>query len=261
MKEGFLQERGISYRTNTFEPGRTTLLFIHGLSGSSSAWLPYEKEFETHYNVITFDLRGHGLSLRPEREEYAMEKFVEDIRELLTFLAVDRCTVVSHSFGTLIAMKFAQAHPHLVERMILLAPAYDVQSFRTSKLLTNLAAAFIVAPIRMPNGRRTNYARFYPTPDWSARRIGTDILNMGIRSYLRCMQIIFAHDYTPDWTALTQPVLIVHGGKDSIVPVEHSHRLVKILPHATLVELADANHILVLNNAPEVIKEIESFIS
>ena len=260
MQEYFLQSRGIAYRTNSFLPGRKTILFVHGLSGSLSAWYSYEKIFESKYNIITFDLRGHGRSVRPNRRGYAMREFVEDIRALLEYLKVEHCSIVSHSFGTLIAMEFTRAFPAVVERNIFLAPAYGVQHFKISKLLANLGAALAMAPLRVRAYARTDYARFYPTPDYSVARIGTDILNMGLRSYLRSLRVVFEQNYNPYWPKLARPSLLVHGGQDSIVPIAHARELAGVLTNSTLVELSRANHILVLNNVKEVATEIEKFV-
>jgi len=260
VEEHFLKSRGVAYRTNTFVAGRTTILFVHGLSGSLSAWYPYEKIFEQKYNLITFDLRGHGLSSRPSRRGYIMRKFVEDIRALLMELRVERCSIVSHSFGTLIAMEFTRAHPEIVERNIFLAPAYGVHHFKISKLLANLGAALAMVPLRVRSYGRTDYARFYPTPDYSVARIGTDILNMGLRSYLRSLRVVFEQNYNPHWPELACTSLLVHGGQDSIVPIAHARELAGVLTNSTLVELSGANHILVLNNVQEVANEIEKFV-
>jgi len=260
MEEYFFKSRGIAYRTNSFLPGRKTVLFVHGLSGSLSAWYPYEKTFEKTYNLITFDLRGHGRSVRPGRRGYAMSEFVEDIRVLLEYLKVEQCSIVSHSFGALIAMEFTRAYPHAVERNVFLAPAYGVHHFKITKFLANLGAALAMMPLRIRAYGRTDYSLFYPTPDYSVSRIGTDILNMGLRSYLRGLRVVFDRDYSADWAALTAPALVVHGADDSIVPVEHARALAKILTNSTLVELSKANHILILNNVDEVAAEIEKFV-
>jgi len=260
MQEHYFAERGIAYRTNNFKPERRTLVFVHGLSGSLSAWYPFEKLFEEKYNLITLDLRGHGFSARPNKSGYAMAQFVEDIRALLTHLHIERSTMISHSFGTLVAMEYARTYPATLEHSIFLAPAYAVHTFRATRLLTNLAAALAILPLRMRAFGRTNYAPFNPTPDYGVRRIGTDLLNMGLRSYVRCMRVIFARDYTADWQDVSTPVLIIHGNKDSIVPVSHAQALAKALSQARLVEIKGANHILVLNNIEEVAGEIEKFV-
>ncbi len=189
-----------------------------------------------------------------------MQEFVEDIHALLEELRVERCSIVSHSFGTLIAMEYTRAYPALVEHNIFLAPAYGVHHFKITKLLANLGAALAMAPLRVRAYGRTDYTRFYPTPDYSVTRIGTDIVNMGLRSYLRSLRVVFEQNYNPHWLELASPSLVVHGADDSIVPVEHARELAKVLKNSKLVELSGANHILVLNNIKEVVAEIEKFV-
>ena len=92
-----------------------------------------------------------------------MQEFVEDIHALLEELRVERCSIVSHSFGTLIAMEYTRAYPALVEHNIFLAPAYGVHHFKITKLLANLGAALAMAPLRVRAYGRTDYTRFYPT--------------------------------------------------------------------------------------------------
>jgi pimeloyl-ACP methyl ester carboxylesterase len=260
VKDRYFPGRGIAYRVNELRADRQTLLFVHGLSGSLSAWEPYEKLLEHDCNVITLDLRGHGLSVHPGRSGYRMQEFVEDIRVLLEHLQVAHCSIVSHSFGTLVAMEFTRAHPTMVERNVLLSPAYGVRHFKITRLLSNLAAALAMAPLRMRGYNRTDYARFYPTPDYSLARIGTDILNMGVRSYLYAMRIIFEKNYDPDWLSLSVPTLIVHGSLDTIIPAGHARELGLRLPGSRLAEINGANHILVLNNVDEVTRLIREFL-
>src|SRR5690348_17054682 len=105
MNESF-SPRGIYYRTNEFKD-RPTLIFVHGLTGSSSAWFPYEREFEEDYNLLTFDLRGHGRSEKPKHyRDYAISEFVADLEDLIDRLAIKEFNLISHSFGTVIALPF-----------------------------------------------------------------------------------------------------------------------------------------------------------
>ena len=62
MKEYYFDNDKIYYRTNEFKADRLILVFIHGVSGSSSSWWTYEKIFENKYNILTYDIRGHGKS-------------------------------------------------------------------------------------------------------------------------------------------------------------------------------------------------------
>ena len=78
MKTEFIIER------TSGSPTDLTLVFAHGVSGSSSAWWPYEKIFENKYNVLTYDIRGHGLSKKyPNYEDYEIKNFVKDFHDLI----------------------------------------------------------------------------------------------------------------------------------------------------------------------------------
>lgn len=255
-----LPSRGIAYRTNTFVPGRPTLLFIHGLSGSLSAWYPYEQLFEQQYNLITFDLRGHGLSAHPPRSGYRMEEFVEDTRALLAHLGVERATIVSHSLGTLVAMEYIRTHIARVERAIYLAPAYGVSRFFWRKHLAQLGAALARVPLRLRPYGRTAYEHYTPTRDWSPGRILADIAHMGLRSYCLALSVVFERAYESEWPKAAVPTLIVHGGTDSFIPLSYARELAAALPGARLHEIADANHILIMNNIPEVAECIQKFV-
>ena len=82
MKEFYFKENHIYYRMNDFKPDRKTLVFVHGMSGSSSAWIEYEEKFSKEYNVLTYDLRGHGKSHRYKKfNDYEIDKFTEDLYE------------------------------------------------------------------------------------------------------------------------------------------------------------------------------------
>src|ERR1700694_737838 len=119
MKEYFLAKRGISYRMGEFRPDRKSILFIHGVTGSCSAWFEYEKIFEDTYNLLTLDLRGHGCSIkRKQLNDYTVEKFADHISEILKQTSFDRFIIVSHSFGTLVAIELLQVHRNRVEAAI-----------------------------------------------------------------------------------------------------------------------------------------------
>lgn len=261
MTEGFLESRGIAYRASAIWPGRKSILFIHGLSGSCSAWYRFEAQFEEKYNVITFDLRGHGLSARPRSyAEYALEESVADIHELLQTLKVYSPTVVSHSFGTPIAMEYLRAYGG--ERALFLAPPYSPHSILLVQLLKPLlfVASILASVLPHPRGARTDYTKYTPAGDWSLNRIAADIYHMGLRSYLCSLRQLYAINRDAHWQELQIPTLIVHGTNDTLVPIAQAQALAKALPHATVREVAGANHILPLNNKNELVAAIEEFV-
>ena len=116
MKEHIFDDR-IYYRTNEFKPDRLTLVFSHGVSGSSSAWIPYEKIFENKYNILFYDIRGHGKSKKyPNYSDYEIKNFAEDLHDLITHLKIKKFILISNSFAGLIAFgifeKLSEKHDH-----------------------------------------------------------------------------------------------------------------------------------------------------
>lgn len=266
MKEFLFQKRGIYYRVNEFDANRTTLVFIHGLSGSASAWFPYEKKFGETYNLLTFDLRGHGKSDKPrECEDYKIVNLAEDVYELLNFLDITRCVLVSHSYGSLVALEFLREHVDRVSATIFLSPTAFLMQTRWSPLIRTLGYALVsifgLFPFHPAIRGRVDYSPYIPTADWDPRRILRDIYATSLRAYLYCL--VQAYRYRADelWRGIRVPTRIVHGTADSYIPFAHSVRLSKEISGSKLVLIENANHIIVLNNVLEVSENIETFVA
>ena len=162
MKEYFFEKRGIAYRINEFRADRPMLVWIHGLSGSLSAWFPYEPLFTEHYNLLTFDLRGHGRSVRPHRyADYALQEFADDLYELLDYLHIEKSILISHSFGTLIALEFVSAHPDRVSELSFLSPTAFLKKTKWAALVQTIGRGLValcaVTPFRTSMCGRVDY--------------------------------------------------------------------------------------------------------
>ena len=264
MKESFFKERGIYYRVSDMRTGLPTLVFLHGLMGSSSAWIPFEQRFEGTHNIITLDLRGHGKSRRWSKYiEYDFSLFAEDVRLLLQHLDVSQYVIVAHCFGTLIALQLALTESG-VQKIVLLSPIYALQKTWQARLtripLTIVTSIFSHLPSFRQHGHHIDYSAYTRTVDWDFRRILPEIWDMGIRSYLQCLRHVYVFAHDQDWRRISVPTLILHGARDSFVPVSHSIELARIIPNAKLEILPAANHIIVLNNVDEIAAAIEEFL-
>src|SRR3989344_1363911 len=131
MEEFFFTERGIAYRKNEYRVSRLTLVFIHGLSGSASAWFPYEKLFAEKYNLLTFDLRGHGKSGKPKKYvDYEIKKSAGDVCELIEYLRIETYILISHSYGSLVALELSRVYQEKISALIFLSPTAFLKKTR-----------------------------------------------------------------------------------------------------------------------------------
>ncbi|MEM6487410.1 MAG: prolyl aminopeptidase [Pseudomonadota bacterium] len=97
-----------------------TVVVLHGGPGSGSS--PFMRRFfdPRRYRIVLFDQRGAGRS-RPQGtlEGNTTWHLVEDIERLRTALAVERWQVFGGSWGSTLALLYAQAHPERVTALIL----------------------------------------------------------------------------------------------------------------------------------------------
>src|SRR3989344_4500531 len=266
MKEAFFKERGLYYRMNDVASNGPTLVFIHGLSGSSSAWADYEQAFGADYKILSVDLRGHGMSCNPDDyNAYEVEKIADDVAALLDHLGITSFIPISHSFGTFVAVSLLRRHREGAVAAIFLSSTYGI--FRIP--LTRATRLFVRACTRIARllsypekpGIHVDYSKYRTTGDWNLRRISADLPNVTVHVYLYCLDHIYAEDHDSWWHDIRIPALIVHGTRDTISPYSHAVRLSREMPNARLATLEGANHILPLNRFEETRDTIGGYLN
>ena len=252
------------YRINDFKQGRPLLVFIHGLTGSSSAWKKYEERFENNYNLLTYDLRGHGRTAKPKNYgDYEIKNFVQDLSELLKHMNITTFNIVSHSFGTLIALGFLAEQQDMVRSVIFLSPVFALKKRRLARIiepLVGITKIFDRLPFSGKAGQDVDYSRYENTGDWNLRRMLADIPNTSLRVYFYCIRQSYNFKYDYFLSLIKIPVLIIHGKKDTIYPFKNSEEIAKKINNSQIILLDDANHIVVLNNFFTIAEAIEKFI-
>jgi pimeloyl-ACP methyl ester carboxylesterase len=96
------------------------LVFLHGIGSSSATWSSVMALLEDRYQVVAFDLLGHGRSPVPEDPaEYSRDRALEDLDEVLASL--DQAAVlVGHSLGGYLALAHAATRPGVARGVVAL---------------------------------------------------------------------------------------------------------------------------------------------
>lgn len=95
-----------------------TIVLIHGLFGSADNLGLLARELKLHYQVISVDLRNHGLS--PHSDLFSYQDLAQDIIDTLDHLTIDQFDVVGHSMGGKVAMTLSALAPQRVNHLIIL---------------------------------------------------------------------------------------------------------------------------------------------
>ena len=100
------------------------LVFIHGGPGdNSSSFRNMGKLLSSNFRVTLFDSRGCGLSTNNlNYEKLQVSNYINDLKELLEHLEIERTTLLGHSFGGAIAIEFASVYPKFVNQLLLSNP-------------------------------------------------------------------------------------------------------------------------------------------
>ncbi len=96
------------------------LVLVHGVACGLRLWDAQVSALSAAHRVITYDVRGHGLSDAPaSAAAYSQPISVEDLRGLLDHLRLRRAVVGGLSMGGNIALNFALAYPKMVRALII----------------------------------------------------------------------------------------------------------------------------------------------
>jgi pimeloyl-ACP methyl ester carboxylesterase len=96
------------------------VILIHGYTDSARDWAPIAGLLTPRFRLIIVDLRGHGLSARPDCC-YTRFDFAVDVKMLMDSLHIGSADVVGHSLGSIVAQTLAELWPDSVRRLVLIS--------------------------------------------------------------------------------------------------------------------------------------------
>jgi pimeloyl-ACP methyl ester carboxylesterase len=95
------------------------IVLLHGYAETGDMWSPMAADLARDHTVIVPDLRGLGLSSRPEGGYDKMTQ-AGDIAAVLDRLKIARADLVTHDIGNMVGFAFAAQHPERVGRFALI---------------------------------------------------------------------------------------------------------------------------------------------
>jgi len=217
--------------------------------------------------LIAFDQRGHGLSDKPTlRGSYATSALVDDVRDLMDALDVERADVLGHSLGGGVSLHFTLAHRSRVRRLVLAAPI-GITSVQLPRIghwltprITDRLASFLTPRLLTEILLRSTYGNPRRV---SERDIDEYWAPSQFPDYYRAARALLEEF---DWNALDTRQL-ASLGHESLVILGTADRLIRgaesaatTIPKAKLVELDGAGHLGIEECAEEFNRAVRSFL-
>jgi len=227
------------------------LAMLHGLLvGSLATWyFGAGARLARRHRVLLHDLRGHGKSDRPP-SGYDTATMAGDLEALLPLAGDGPVTLIGHSWGALVALRFALRHPERVARLCLveapLPPSRATELGSFMRLPPDQMIAALPGPLRDSVAREGRAARAF-VERLAGLTLGTSLLDDVARE----------PDVPDDaLAALRVPTLLVYGDRSSCRPV--GDRLAAAIPGARLVVLP-GGHFLPVEAGPALSAVLEDF--
>lgn len=95
-----------------------SIVLIHGFSDNLTMWFNQISEFSEQYKILTYDVRGHGLTETLD-SKFSIDLFADDLYELINALNIEETHVLGYSMGGRIGLNFAIKYPEVIKSLIL----------------------------------------------------------------------------------------------------------------------------------------------
>lgn len=279
----FVSQRLRLHYADWGNPDAPSLLLVHGGRDHCRSWDWVAQELARDWHVIAPDLRGHGDSAWEPDGNYETSAFVYDLAQLIHQLDLSPVTIVSHSLGGNVSLRYAGLYPETVRKLVAiegLGPSPTFQAERNKVPLADRWRTWIAdkrkAAGRLPKRYDTiedTYARMksentYLT-DEQARHLTINGINRNedgtwswkFDNHLNVWSFLDmpASDLEALWSAITCPTLLLYGANSWASNPEKDGRLAHF-KNARVVEYENAGHWLHHDQFDRFIAELRAFL-
>jgi pimeloyl-ACP methyl ester carboxylesterase len=218
------------------------VLFIHGLGSSTRDWEMQVEPFSKTYQVVVYDVRGHGVSDKPSGP-YSIPLFAKDAIELIKALDIAPVHVVGISMGGMIGFQLAADAPELIKSLVVVncGPGMIVKTFKHRIQL--FQRQFIVRIMGMQKMGEVLSKRLFPKAGQEEiREIFVERwAENDPRAYRESLKAIVGWTVMDRLDKIGCPVLVIAAVED-YTTVETKVRYVKKLHRGELVVIEDSRH-------------------
>lgn len=211
------------------------IVILHGNSGTHEEMNLFYTELAETHRVISFDLRGHGLSDKGT-QKYSINLLAEDIISACENLGIKQCDMIGYSDGGNIALTINILKPGFINRSVLVAPNYLVTGMQMSVVVI-LNIQYMLSSI----GElfRKTYG--------------------GYNSKMRLM----VRDYKVtalELNTITSQTLILEAEKD-VIKHKHLVNLNRLIPSSLLNIIKETTHFTIIKSDETVAKTKEFLLN
>lgn len=232
------------------------IVILHGWGGSSDSWKRVAKILCLKgYKVISPDLPGFGKSITPLKI-WDLNDYSNWLEDFLGSLRLKKISIISHSFGGRIAVKFAAKHSAQIEKLILCSPAgiKIKPNFSAQTALYANAVGGVILNKKVFNlfkGSVKGWSYFFLR--------NTDYVRAN-KAMREIMKKALAEDLTEKLSKIKAETLIIWGEKDKLIPLKYAYIFKGNIKNSKLKILPKTGHSPHLEDPEKLLEVILKFL-
>lgn len=244
------------------------LVLLHGTSDSLHTWDGWVAALHTQRRVIRFDLAGFGLTGPDPANDYSIARYVRQVGAVLGHLGLQRVVLGGNSLGGHVAWASAVAMPRRVAQLVLVdAGGYAMapQEIPLAWRLARVPGLRRVMEVLLPRGLvQASVRNVYGDPAKVTPDLVDRYYDMALRAGNR-RALAYRMDQA-QWGGsermgqLTQPTLILWGGRDRLIPVQAGQQFARDLARSRLVIFDDLGHLPHQEDPQRTVRELQRFL-
>lgn len=263
LQDHYIQVGPIEARYWALGGEGSPVLLIHGIGRFVEDWLPCLDDLADSHRVYAVDLPGHGHSALQFNKSSKIENLASFIKEFMSTLGMKSMHLIGHSLGGAVATWFAISFPEMVDKLVLVASGGFGREY--SGLLRIASVPIVGELLTRPSRSGTaDFAKFLVhdpvvmTPDLleldcqMAARPGAQ------KSFLKTLrdnaspigqQKNVIQHIAGGIPSVRNPVLVIWGHNDQILPVAHANVAAQGFPNAEAHIFEDCGHFPMLEHS------------
>jgi 3-oxoadipate enol-lactonase len=256
----FYQERGAPRRSED-----AAIVLLHGLLFDGGMWAAQVGPLSELGRVIVIDGPGHGKSEVPP--PFTLEDHAEALLDVFRELSVSRAVLVGLSWGGMLSMRVALAHPTHVKAMALLDTSADAEQLRLRvryRILTSFARRFGL-PSRLVH--KEIGPLLYTDRTLHEKPELVEEFIRAVNSYPRegmaraaLAVVVHRKGVLEKLANVRAPTLIICGREDQATIPLHSEAMARVIPGARLVWMEECGHMSAIERPEQVNATLVPFV-
>jgi pimeloyl-ACP methyl ester carboxylesterase len=243
------------------EPGRPSVVFVHGAANDHSVFALQSRYFAYHgRNVYAVDLPGHG---RSEGDALpSIEAIADWIGAFVDAVKAEDAVLVGHSLGSLAVLEAAARFPDRISKIVLLGPAVPMA---VSDALLEAAKSNDHVAYELINGWSYSAARQLggnPFPGVWMTGNAMRLLER-TRANVLFTDLAACRDYAGGLVAAARaraPTLLLLGARDIMAPPKAARALIGALIDVRVVTLPECGHSMTSEQPDAVLDALRGFL-